>query len=95
MLSIMASKPTIPQLPIVEMLTGDEVQEALSLYALQRKGWAAPDAAVEIKRSVVQVGFRNVKLPDGTLSLFATVGVFKMPETRDATDTPLPKEANG
>jgi hypothetical protein len=93
----MANKITPPQLPVVEMLTGEEVQEALSLYALQRKGWSAPDAAAELKLSTAQVSFRNVKLPDGCASLFATVGVFKpVPvEPKDPTATPLPKEANG
>lgn len=79
-------------LPIVDMLTGDEVQEAIVRFVQERKD-ISPD---ELKGAVVQLSYRNVRFPDGTVSLFATVGIFPGQKKKDAVrptmDTPIPVE---
>lgn len=83
-------------LPVVDMLTGDEIQEAIVRFVADRKS-LDPE---EVKQAQVQLAYRNVRLPDGTLSLFATVGLFsqvpapssKKSVVRPPADTPIPVE---
>lgn len=84
-------------LPVVDMLTGDEIQEAIVRFVAERKNLDHDT----IKQAQVQLSYRNVRLPDGTLSLFATVGLFradppapppKKVAVRSPADTPIPVE---
>ena len=84
------AKPQV-SLPIIDMLTGDEVTEAIVRFVLARKGVADPETC--LKRATHQVSYRNVRLPDGSVSRFATVGLFlaAKEEVRQASDTPIPE----
>lgn len=95
----MKTEPLRLAIPIVDMLTGDEIQEAIVRFILERKGVDRSDIPLTLEGSQVQMAYRNVRFPDGTLSLFATVGIFAKPipkvkaEAKPLeTDTPVPSE---
>lgn len=73
--------------PAVEMLTGDEVKDALVRYVVNRKG--VPVTSELLAQIDSEVSYRNVRLPDGTVTMFASVGLFEKPKS--PTDTPHPK----
>ena len=88
------AKQQIP-FPVIELLTGDEIQEALLRLVLSRKGLGAAEIDAFLRRAYqAQVSYRNVKFPDGSVSLFASVGIFSPREQARAvaTDTPIPQE---
>jgi hypothetical protein len=80
-------------LPIVEMLTPDEAEEAFVRFVLYKKGILEPDTS----KFASKVGFRNVRLPDGSLAMFVAVAVLNAPveESRKAVDTPVPEKNDG
>lgn len=54
----------------VDLLTGDEIKEALVRFVLTRKGKEVPPEGIN-----AEVSYRNVRLPDGTVALFASIAV--------------------
>lgn len=88
-----APKPPPLPLPFVDMLTGDEIKEALVRLALHRKGITLSGDVMSLVDG--EVSYRNVRLPDGSVSLFASVGVFRRPFETKATETPKPETNDG
>ena len=78
-------------LPIIEMLTNDEINDALARVVLARKGVTGKKADSILESAESRVTFKNVKMPDGKTYLFATVGLLQI----SATETPVPETNDG
>jgi hypothetical protein len=79
------------QLPIVEMLTTDEMNHSMARTVLIQKNICSTDGEADalIEASELRVSLKNVKLPDGKTYVFATIGLFPK---GTATKTPLPEK---
>ena len=81
--------------PIIEMLTKDEVDKTIARGVLAQKGLSPKEAETLLKNSVVRVEFKNVKI-DGKTYLFTTVGIVRAePDDVKSTSTPIPEAKNG
>lgn len=79
----------MPVTPTIEMFTQDEMHPALVRAAVARTV-PNPDAFLENNDVETRVVYRNVRLPDGSTSLFASVAIFSVrPKTEH---TPVPSQ---
>lgn len=80
-------------LPILDMLTGEEVEHALVKAILTRRNILGKEADALLKTAEARVTYKNVKFPDGNTYMFATVGIFRRDQS--PTETPVQEVSNG
>ncbi len=68
---------TVPKVPILDMLTNEEVHRSILRTVLSRQGIADPDSFLENHSIESQVLHRDVRMPDGTTMMMASVVITK------------------
>lgn len=75
--------------PIVDLLTSEELHRALLRAVLVRQDVVDPDTFVQDNSVESQVMYREVRLPDGTTTMMASVAITRIsPVKLPAVDTP-------
>ena len=78
--------------PVLDLLTNDEIHTALLRAVLVRQKVSDPDTLIAENKVESQVMFREVRMPDGTLAMMASVAITRItpkaaPQSTAPTDS--------
>lgn len=73
--------------PMLDMLTNEEVHRSILRTVLVRQGIGDPDHFLEVNNVESQVMYRDVRMPDGTTMMMASVVITKATPKLSVTDS--------